>query len=72
MADKRTFDSSFLVQELDKLYGPGSEKEIMTLRKSHDVPRFLKEKEYWEKKSSGAQMFFKKMFFKDLDSYLKT
>ena len=59
MADKRTFGSPILVQELDKLYGSEHEKESITLRESHDVSQFLKEKENWEKKSSEAQILFK-------------
>ena len=45
MADKRTFGSPILVQELDKLYGSEHKKESITLRESHDVSQFLKEKE---------------------------
>jgi hypothetical protein len=59
MADKRTFGSPMLVQALDKLYGSEHEKESITLRESHDVSQFLKEKESWEKKSSEAQILFK-------------
>ena len=59
MTDKRTFGSPMLVQELDKLYGVEHEKESITLRESHDVSQFLKEKENWEKKSSEAQILFK-------------
>jgi len=48
-----------LIQELDKLFDVKHEKEIMTLRESHDVSQFLKEKENWEKKSAEAQILFK-------------
>ena len=58
MADERTF-GSILIQELDKLFDVKHEKEIMTLRESHDVSQFLKEKENWEKKSAEAQILFK-------------
>lgn len=59
MGEMLRFGSPVIIQKLKDVYGSEQQNDNISLRKSTDVPLFLKEKERREKESSDVKMLFK-------------